>query len=232
MLAPRAWLEQERARGSRALTKGARKDLSVACCSGASLILGVFDKNRVPAGLGIEDFHGRLEVLGIRTAKSGDDGAQLNPVFFPALEKEVEEDGLPRRDRLHVSTYHGAGPVEKHHLDLDRTYIRVANVDRVDPGDLTGGAAKHAASQVRFRAGLSRSGCAKREDCEQRERRPELFDFGLWFHFMVSFIWCVRGVSSVVFLSPKAELGLRTHHDCSKYLAERWLRRNRSCGSG
>ena len=44
-------------------------------------------KNRVPAGLGIEDLHGRLEVLGIRTAKGGDDGAQLNPVFFPARSK-------------------------------------------------------------------------------------------------------------------------------------------------
>ena len=178
-------------------------------------------KNRVPAGVGIEDLHGRLEVLGIRTAKDADDGAQLNPVFFPArIENEVEEDGLPRRDRLHVSAYHGSGRVEKHHLDLDRTYIRVANVDRVDPGDLTGGAAKHAASQVRFRAGLSRSGCAEREDCDQRERGPQLFDFGLWFHFMVPFIWCVGCVSGVVFLSPKAELGLRTHHDCSKYFAD------------
>jgi len=103
-------------------------------------------------------------------------------------------------------------PIEKHHLDCDRTCIRVANVDRVDPGDLTGGAAKHAASQVRFRAGLSGTGSPQREDCDQRERRQQLFDFGLWFHFMVPFIWCVGCVSSFVFLSPKAEAAAQTHH--------------------
>jgi hypothetical protein len=57
----------------RGLTSLNKKQLGkiVAHCSGASLIFGILDKNRVPAGLGVEDLHGRLEVPGIRTAKDG-----------------------------------------------------------------------------------------------------------------------------------------------------------------
>ena len=95
--------------------------------------IGIADKNRVPASLGIEGLHSRPEVPGIRTAKGDDDGAHRNAVFFPArVERDVEEDGVTRHHNLHVASNDIARFIKKHHLDLDWACIRIANIDRVD----------------------------------------------------------------------------------------------------
>src|SRR4029077_9714964 len=141
-----------------------------------AVFIEIADEDGVPAGVGIKHLNGHLEILfGVRRRYRADYSSELDPVRF--ADACLEEDGLSRHNHLRVASYHGPGLVEKHHLDVDWPCVWAAEVDRVNAGDLTDGDAKPAGSQVRFRAGLSRSGCAEREDCDQRERRPQLFDF-------------------------------------------------------
>ena len=106
----------------------------------------IADEDGVPAGVGIKHLNGHLEILvGLGWVYRADYSSELDPVRF--ADACVEEDRLAGRNHLRVASYDGPGPVEKHHLDVDRSCVWAAEVGRVNAGDLADGDAEHAGSE-------------------------------------------------------------------------------------
>ena len=100
---------------------------------------------------GSKDFDRDLEGL-VGTRQDAEDRTHLDPVLGSTrVERQVEEHGLPRVDRLYVAPQDRAGRIHEQHLDLDRPDSRIPDVDHVDAGDLIAGQTEHAAAPTSAR---------------------------------------------------------------------------------